>query len=79
MSESPVETLEKAIGLCLIWTGRSLRNNLVESSVPQFLLRQVFYFLAGNGNAFGPLRRGERKEGVLVMLILPPFSVQALD
>ena len=21
MSESPVETLEKAVGLCLIWTG----------------------------------------------------------
>ena len=28
MSESPVETLEKAVGLCLIWTGEitSLRH-----------------------------------------------------
>lgn len=54
-----------------LWLDRFLKkgsrwNNLVESSVPQIL---VFYFLAGNGIAFGSLRRGKREEGVLVMLI----------
>lgn len=67
-----------------LWLDRFLKkgsrwNNLVESSVPQFLLRQVFYSLAGDGNAFGSLRRGKREEDVLVMLILPPFSIQVLD
>ena len=57
-----------------LWLDRFLKkgsrwNNLVESSVPQILLRQVFYSLAGNGIAFGSLRRGKREEGVLVMLI----------
>lgn len=61
-----------------LWLDRFLKkgsrwNNLVESSVPQFLLRRVFYSLSGDGNAFGSLRRGKREEGVLVMLILPPF------
>ena len=51
-----------------LWLDRFLKkgsrwNNLVESSVPQILLRQVFYFLAGNGIAFGSSRRGKREEG----------------
>ena len=57
-----------------LWLDRFLKkgsrwNNPVESSVPQILLRQVFYSVAGNGIAFGSLRRGKREEGVLVMLI----------